>query len=114
MKRRLRRLLVFAGVLGVLMVLNVGAASASHGDNPNSPFAEAEGISNGAPGPISGEAAETTPGSIPVGTALGFVPGLAPELQDHPGLQNSQGFVPNLARNPNCPLHYQGLDLPGL
>ena len=106
MKRRLRRLIVFAGVVGLLMVVNMGAASADH---PGPPFEDANTISNDLPGPISAEAALTTPGSIPVGTALGFQPGVLPEDQDHPGLQNSQGFVPNLARNPNCPLHYQGV-----
>ncbi len=107
MKRRLRRLIVFAGVLGLLMVLNVGAALAFHGDNAE-PFAEAEGISIGAPGPESGAAAGTTPGNIPVGTALGFVPGLPPEDQEHPGLVHGgvNGFQ-NLSHNPNCPLHYQ-------
>ena len=104
MKRRLRRLLVFAGVLGLLMVLNVGAAWATHGDNPNSPFAEAEGIADGT-GPTSAIAAATTPGSIPVGTALGFSPA---GPNDHPGLVHSNGFQ-NLVHNPNCPLHYQDL-----
>jgi 2-keto-3-deoxy-galactonokinase len=105
MKRRLTRLIVFAGVVGLVMVVNVGMASADHGANA-APFAEADAIADGT-GPTSGVAAATTPGSIPVGTALGFVPGLPPEEQDHPGLQHSQGFVPNLSRNPNCPLHYQ-------
>jgi hypothetical protein len=111
MKRRLRRLIVFGGVVGLVMVFNVGVASADH---PGPPFVDANEISNDMPGPTSGDAAAETPGNIPVGTALGFQPGVDPEFQDHKGLQNSQGFVPNLARNPNCPLHYQGLDLPGL
>jgi hypothetical protein len=111
MKRRLGRLIVFAGVVGLFMVLNAGVASADH---PGPPFEDANTISIDAPGPISAEAAGTTPGNIPVGTALGFQPGVPPAEQNHPGLQHSQGFVPNLARNPNCPLHYQGLDLPGL
>ena len=103
MKRRLRRLIVFGGVVGLVMVFNVGVASADH---PGPPFVDANTIADGS-GPTSGVAAATTPGNIPVGTALGFVPGLPPEDQDHPGLQHSQGFVPNLSRNPNCPLHYQ-------
>jgi hypothetical protein len=101
-----RRLIFFGGVLGLLMVLNVGAALAHHGDNAE-PFAEAESIADGT-GPTSGVAAATTPGSIPVGTALGFVPGLPPEDQEHPGLVHGgvNGFQ-NLSHNPNCPLHYQ-------
>lgn len=105
MRKRLRRLIIFAGVMGLVMAVNVGVASATHGENA-APFAEADGIADGTP-PLSGAAAATTPGSIPVGTALGFVPGLPPEDQAHPGLQHSQGFVPNLSHNPNCPLHYQ-------
>ena len=101
MRRLMRRLIVIGSVTGLLMALNVGVALADHGDNPNSPFAAAEAIADGT-GPTSGVAAATTPGSIPVGTALGFDPD---GPNDHPGLQNSQGFD-NLSRNPNCPLHY--------
>ena len=102
MKKRMRRLVVFAGVLGLVMAVNVGVASADHGNNPNSPFAEAEAIADGT-GPTSAVAAATTPGAIPVGTALGFSPA---GPNDHPGLVHSNGFQ-NLSRNPNCPLHYQ-------
>ncbi len=97
MRRLMRRLIVIGSVTGLLMALNVGVALADHGDNPNSPFAEAEELA-GSPF----EKASITPGSIPVGTALGFDPD---GPNDHPGLQNSQGFD-NLSRNPNCPLHY--------
>ena len=100
MKRLLRRLIVFVSALGLVMALNVGAAFADHGDNPNSPFAEAQAIADaGGPPPV---AAATTPGAIPVGTALGFDPA---GPNDHPGLMNSNGFD-NLSHNPNCPLHY--------
>ena len=107
MRRLLRRLIFIAGVTGLVMALNVGVAWAHHGDNPNSPFAEAEAIADGT-GPTSGVAAATTPGAIPVGTALGFDPRLPQEEQGHPGLRNSKGFQ-NLVNNPNCPLHYQDL-----
>ena len=107
MRRLMRRLIVIGSVTGLLMALNVGVALADHGDNPNSPFAAAEAIADGT-GPTSGVAAATTPGSIPVGTALGFDPRLSQEEQGHPGLRNSKGFQ-NLKRNPNCPLHYQDL-----
>ncbi len=107
MRKLMRRLIVIGSVTGLLMALNVGVALAHHGDNPNSPFAEAEAIANGGdepgPPPPHVEAALTTPGSIPVGTALGFTGSVGPD--DHPGLQNSNGFQ-NLSRNPNCPLHY--------
>ena len=98
---------MFAGVLGLLMVLNVGAAFASHGDNAP-PFAEAEFIADGGdvpgPPPANVEAALTTPGSIPVGTALGFSP-TGPN--DHPALIHmSVRTLAALANNPNCPLHY--------
>ncbi len=104
MRRLMRRLIVIGSVTGLLMALNVGVALADHGDNPNSPFAEAEAIADGS-GPASAAAAATTPGSIPVGTALGFSPA---GPNDHPGLVHSNGFQ-NLKRNPNCPLHYQDL-----
>ena len=102
MRKLMRRLIVIGSVTGLLMALNVGVALADHGDNPNSPFAAAEAIADGT-GPTSGVAAATTPGAIPVGTALGFTGSVGPD--DHPGLQNSKGFQ-NLSRNPNCPLHY--------
>jgi hypothetical protein len=98
MRRLLRRMAVLGSVVGVVMALNVGVALAH--DAP--PFAEAELIADGS-GPKSAQAAATTPGAIPVGTALGFSPG-GPNT--HPGLVHSNGFE-NLSRNPNCPLHYQ-------
>ena len=121
-----RRLLVFAGVLGVLMVLNVGVASADHGETAPA-FAEAEdndfdtqtsrrtGVElNGPPADAS-----LTPGAIPVGSAL-----LPPEMgaEPPPGNPGSlNGFLPRsiaggaledsgaivaIAKNPNCPAHY--------
>ena len=101
MKRLLRRLIVFASALGLMMALNVGAAFADH---PGPAFDDANAIADGG-GPPPAAAAET-PGAIPVGTALGFNPALPQDQQGHAGLRNSQGFG-NLARNPNCPLHYQ-------
>ena len=98
MRKLMRRLIVIGSVTGLLMALNVGVALADHGNNPNSPFAEAEALAGSPP-----EKAATTPGAIPVGTALGFTGSVGPD--DHPGLQNSKGFQ-NLSRNPNCPLHY--------
>jgi hypothetical protein len=119
MKRRLRRLIVFAGVLGVLMVLNVGAALAVH-DGPAPAFDDAEdnnfatqtsrrtGVElNGPPADAS-----LTPGAIPVGSAL-----LPPaEGEDpppgNPGSLNGfdprplSGAVVAIAKNPNCPAHY--------
>ena len=97
MRKLMRRLIVIGSVTGLLMALNVGVALADHGDNPHSPFAEAEELAGSPP-----EKAALTPGAIPVGTALGFDPA---GPNDHPGLQNSNGFD-NLSRNPNCPLHY--------
>jgi len=121
MKKLLGGSVVFAGVLGLVMALSVGVASADHGDaNENSPFAEAEAIADfanctttdvasceedpnpGGPPPWA-EAGSTTPGAIPVGTALGFTGVVTPD--SHPGLVHSNGFQ-NLSHNPNCPLHY--------
>ena len=106
MKRRLRRLIVFAGVLGLVMVVNVGIASADHGvDNPNSPFADAD-----AAAVVTFEdavlAADEAPSPYPVGqNALA----LDPKPDPHPG--QFLGFGTGnagvaIANNPNCPLHY--------
>ena len=100
MKRRLRRLTVFAGVLGLVMAVNVGVASADHGLNPNSPF-----------GTTPGEAVSPSP----VGSHL-IGPG--PDGPGAPGAINGFNFefgggvdptnpaVIALANNPNCPFHY--------
>ncbi|MCL1600969.1 MAG: hypothetical protein M3112_05475 [Actinomycetia bacterium] len=87
MKRRLRVLIVFAATIAMVMALNVGAASADHGDNPNSPF---------------GATAAEAPSPSPVGKHI------APE--NAPGhiafhKQPAQ-VVTALGNNPNCPLHY--------
>ncbi len=96
MKKQLRRLIVFASALGLMMALNVGAAFADH---PGEPFVDANAF-----GGHHHLAAAQTPGSAPVGTALGFVPG---GPQTHPGLINmSDSAVAGIAHNPNCPLHY--------
>ena len=107
MKKLLRRLIVIAGVTGMVMALNMGVAWAHHGDaNPNSPFAEAEaiadaGVDDGLPPPHV-DAALTTPGSAPVGTALG-----CPNPGTHPGCVNmSPQVVIAITHNPNCPRHY--------
>lgn len=87
MKRRLRVLVVFAGTIAIAMALNIGAASADHGENPNSPFG-------------------TTPAEAvvfaPVGTHI--------QGADDPGNPGSvngfEHFGDAIANNPNCPLHY--------
>jgi hypothetical protein len=95
MKRRLRVLIVFAGVIAMVMALNVGAASAHDADNPNSAFYEAEHKSD----------VMLTPSPKPVGSHL-----LDPAAPGHPGSEN--GFQSdseaqeNIWRNPNCPAHY--------
>ena len=75
MKRRLRRLIVFAGVVGLVMVVNMGVASATHGENENSPFVAAE--ENDVSPPAD---AMLTPGAIPVGSHIlaGDLPGQPP------------------------------------
>ncbi len=95
MKKRLRRLIVFAGALGVVMALNVGVALADHGANAP-PFEAADAFvvpDDGTPR----DAAALTPGDAPVGTALD------PATGTHPG--NNGAFV-GIDNNPNCPLHY--------
>ena len=91
----------------MVLMLNVGVAFATHGENPNSPFAAAEandGATQTSPrtgAELNGPAADgaLTPGAIPVGSALGFpVPGT------HPGIVN--GNFNGIANNPNCPAHY--------
>ena len=55
--------------------------------------------------------ANTGPGDVkaPVGSALGFVPGIPADAQEHPGLRNmSPQVVIALGNNPNCPLHWMG------
>ena len=110
MRRLLRRLIVFASVLGLVTALNVGVAFANHGDNPNSPFAAAEKIADGVgepppepPPPLHVQAALATPGAIPVGSALGF-----PDPGDHQALLHMSDTVGDfaIAHNPNCPAHY--------
>ena len=106
MKRRLRRLIVFAGVLGLVMAVNVGVASADHGvDNPNSPFVDADAA------PVSTFeeavlAADEAPSPYPVGqNALG----LDPNPDPHPGQFRGFGTgnaEAGITNNPNCPLHY--------
>ena len=99
MKKLLRRLIVFAGVLGLLMALNVGMASA-HPDN--APF---------------GNSPDPAPGFAPVGSHI-----VSPDAPGHPGADNGFGRIHNpdgshstnfenpaiigLSQNPNCPLHY--------
>ena len=109
MKRRLRRLLVFAGVLGVLMLLNVGAALAVH-DKPTPAFDDARAVT----GHHHLQAAET-PGAIPVGShLLGDVPGapgsengFVPRSVDG-GAAEDSGAIVAIANNPNCPAHWAG------
>jgi hypothetical protein len=90
MKRRLRVLIVFAGTIGMVMALNVGAALAVHVG----------------PSPAFGTTVQDAPSPVPVGShLLGDVPGA-------PGFEN--GFAPRpgsgaglaIANNPNCPAHY--------
>jgi hypothetical protein len=78
-KRRLRRLIVFAGVLGLVMAMNVGAAFA-HPEN--APFTD-------------------DPNGAVVFAPVGSV--LQPSVGTHPG--NNGAFV-GIDNNPNCPLHY--------
>ena len=105
MKRRLRRLIVFAGVLGVLMVLNVGAALAVH-DGPSPAFDDARDVTGSPP-----EKAAETPGAIPVGShLLADSAGVLPP--GNPGSVNGfeprpdSGAIVAIANNPNCPAHY--------
>ena len=109
MKRRLGRLIVFAGVVGLLMVLNAGVASADHGDgNPNSPFAPAEVIAQGGTlgnCPTCGPAAATTPGSIPVGSAIGPFP--PDPAATHQGAINMSGQVMGRALHSPLPAGHQ-------
>ena len=112
MKRRLRRLIVFAGVLGVLMVLNVGAALAVH-DGPSPAFDEARAVTGSPP-----EHAAETPGAIPVGSHLledadGNLPPGAPGSENGfvprsvlGGAAEDSGAIVAIANNPNCPAHY--------
>ena len=118
MKRRLGRLLVFAGVVGLLLVLNVGVASATHGENAE-PFEVADTL-------VGPAATATTPVNAPVGSHI-----LGADTPGHPGADNGFGrihvvggendgdeipgpggtdfgnpAVMALANNPNCPLHY--------
>jgi len=104
MKRRLRRLIVFAGVLGLVMAVNVGVASAHHGANAP-PFADAD-----AAVVVDFDdavlAADEAPSPYPVGqNALG----LDPNPDPHPGQFRGFGTgnaEAGITNNPNCPLHY--------
>ncbi len=105
MKRRLRRLIVFAGVLGLVMAVNVGVASADHGATAPA-FEEAEDNDGTPP-----EDALLTPGAIPVGSHLLESPtGVLPP--GNPGSVNGfeprpdSGAIAAIANNPNCPAHY--------
>jgi hypothetical protein len=96
MKKRLRRLIVFAGVMGLVMAVNMGVASADH---PH----------------FEGTTAATA--SAPVGSHI-----ISPDAPGHPGADNGFGRIHNadgthstnfdnpavlaLFNNPNCPLHY--------
>ncbi len=87
MRRLLRRLIVFVGVLGVVMVLNVGVAFA----HDNNAFPATNG-----PGDVK----------APVGSAIGpFPPNPA---ATHPGAIHMSDNVGEfaIAHNPNCPLHW--------
>ena len=103
MKRRLRRLIVFAGVLGMVMALNVGVAFATNTGSGTEwtckdTAGAAEGTLCGFPDrePV-GQAAENT--LAPVGSKI-FAGGKGSDaaraaLTDHAQLVN----------NPLCPLH---------
>lgn len=89
MKRSLRKLIVFASMLVLMMAMSTGVAYADHGGN--SPHFE-------------DTTAETA--TAPVGSHL-----LAPGAPGSPGAENgfdnpNSGAFDAIAKNPNCPLHY--------
>jgi hypothetical protein len=104
MRRLLRRLTVFVGMLGVVMALNVGVAWAVH-DGPS---------------PAFGDTHLDAPSPSPVGSH--FLPPMADHTNGdappgHPGAHHGFGFVDPattgtspagiaIINNPNCPLHY--------
>jgi hypothetical protein len=110
MKRRLRRLTVLFGVIGLVMAFNVGTAFADHTggtewtcDDPlNAPAGESCGGPTNTHDPI-GPAAENA--FAPVGSHL-----LSPTAPGNPGsvngIQNPNGNAAiALINNPLCPLH---------
>ncbi len=107
MKKRLRRLIVFVGVLGLVKAVNVGTAFADH--DANSPaFGETVGEAP-SPGPVG---QHIVPGSAPghPGADNGFDrlhDGDGNEIPGGPGTNTSNPAVIALANNPNCPLHWQ-------
>ena len=89
MRRLLRRLTVFVGVLGVVMALNVGVAFA-HSTGAEHAFT-ANGLDN----------------SAPVGSnALGIDPQPDPHPGQFKGFFNSSNAVNAIANNPLCPAHH--------
>ena len=108
MRRLLRRLIVFASVLGMVMVLNVGVAFATHGDGGAAPFVAADDFVvtcnklSDCPGTSNRDAAALTPGDAPVGSRI-----IPPTAPGHPAFENqSPQVVTAITHNPNCPLHY--------
>jgi hypothetical protein len=98
MKRRLRILLTFASVLALVMVMNIGAASADHEN----------GVWEGCTDRV--DCAAVAPHYAPVGQRLLADPDL-PGRRGLPGgpgdgPDEGQAFPDNIGRNPNCPLHW--------
>ncbi len=92
MKRRLRRLIVFAGVLGLVMAMNVGAAFA-HDNNRFGADTEPGDVT----APVGSNALQNDPHPDPFpGQFRGF------------GLNggSSGNAVTAIANNPNCPAHW--------
>ena len=99
MRKLLRRLIVFVGVLGMVMVLNVGVAFAVH-EGPSPAFGP--DVSHApSPGPVGSHL--IGPGSDGPG-APGAINGFNFEFGVGPDTSNPAVIAIN--NNPNCPFHY--------
>ncbi len=104
MKKRLRRLIVFAGVLGLVMAVNVGVASADHGGGTEwtcNAGATVDGESCGGPGNQDLIGAATDNAFAPVGNNIAD-PARANVEADATTPSN---FIAAISNNPLCPFH---------
>jgi hypothetical protein len=103
MKRRLRILIVFAGVLGLVMALNVGAASATNTGDPTAWTCDtgAVEINDGCGGNQTPDGVAADNALAPVGSHIadaGRTNGILPRGEDGTG-------TTIIGHNPLCPFH---------